>query len=321
MKVAFLINGIAKHKEVILSEVRKKCQSLFEYGIYESTYRGHLERMATEVVGKGYDHLISIGGDGTLNEVLNGVVASFEYATRHHEDIEMRYDWKGLSNIKIGMYPAGTGNDFARTTKSKPNIDFITSLITKGQHRLTDIGWSSFRNIEQTNVSERFYINIADIGMGGEAAWRINEKRSSRLLGPRLIYHQAVLHTFFTYKKKAVRCFNDHFEWSGKVMSVVAANGNYFGGGLGIAPHANTTSGQLGVVILGDVSVWDYVKHLRTIQKCQKVVHPEISYYLFDRFSIDSLEQSMPIDMDGELVGYTPVHFCKLREKVAFLQG
>lgn len=318
--IAILINGISKRREEVVREAESAMPPNIEYGLFESQYAGHLSRIASDVVKKGYTHLICVGGDGTLNEVVNGMVSAFEYAHRQiDEPTETRYDWAGLSRIRLALYPAGTGNDFARTIKAKPNLAQILQLIAQDAYQMTDIGYARFTRPDLSGEGERFCINIADVGMGGEVAYRLSKDSRLRRISPKLLYQREVIRAFFKYEKKPMRCYNDHFEWSGLAMAIVAANGKYFGGGIGIAPQSDPISGNIGVTIVGDVSLWDYITRLPALMRCLKAKHPEISYHRFENICVEALAEQVPIDMDGEFVGYTPFSMQKLSQKLCFL--
>jgi diacylglycerol kinase (ATP) len=319
--IAILINGISRRLKDVMNEVEKVFPEHLQYGLFESQYAGHLRGLATEVVKKGYTHFICVGGDGTLNEVVNGLVSAFEYANCSADDpLETRYDWAGLTRLRVALYPAGTGNDFARTIKAKPDLKQILQLIEADSYCLTDIGYARFMNPELSGETARFCINIADVGMGGDVALHLSKDSRLRQISPKLLYQREVIRAFFSYQKKPVRCYNEQFAWEGLATAIVAANGNYFGGGIGVAPQADCTSGKLGITIVGNVSLWDYATRLPTLMRCKKAQHPEISYHNFEKICVESLAEQMPIDMDGEFVGYTPFMMQKLRQRLPILQ-
>lgn len=328
MKIAFLVNGIARKKSTIIAEAEQVFGANWQYGVYESKYAGHLQRMAGEAVSKGYTHIITVGGDGTLNEVCNGIIQSFAYNNRSQEqDISLRYDWQGLSAIRLGLYPAGTGNDFARTIKAKPDMHYIRRLITDNSCQTLDVCYATFApdnrpENQQINAlrGSRFCINITDVGMGGEISYNLSNHGKKKWINPKLIYQYEVFRTFLTYKKQEVKVYNERYQWSGLMTAIVMANGNYFGGGIGIAPQAvcnNNT--QFGLTILGNISLSDYLLNMPTLMRSKKVKHPEIDYLNIDEITVESLSQPLPIDMDGDFIGYTPIYFRKLPQKLTFL--
>ncbi len=323
MKIAFLVNGIARKKSSIIAEAEQAFGNDYSYGIYESKYAGHLRRMAGEAVAKGYTHLITVGGDGTLNEVCNGAIQAFAYQNRSHEkDINLRYDWQGLSNLQFGLYPAGTGNDFARTIKAQSSMRYIRRLLEQKSTHIIDIGYAHFAPATATpEANERFCVNITDVGMGGLISYKLSQYGKNSLISPKLIYQYEVVRTLFSYKKQEVKIYNDNYQWSGLMTGIVMANGNYFGGGIGIAPQANCggNSRQFGLTILGNISLRDYMFNMPTLMRGKKVKHPEVDYLNIDEITVESLSEPLPIDMDGEFVGYTPIYFCKLPQKITFL--
>ena len=105
-------------------------------------------------------------------------------------------------------------------------------------------------------------------------------------------------------------------------MSINLANGKYYGSGLGIAPNAELDSGNLEVVILANISILDYIRHLSQVRKCQLLDHPEVHYYSMPAIDIESTDgRPHPIDMDGEFIGFTPMKVKKLKQVLPFLCG
>jgi diacylglycerol kinase family enzyme len=100
----------------------------------------------------------------------------------------------------------------------------------------------------------------------------------------------------------------------------VVANGKYFGNGLGIAPDASVTDGKFEIVIIGDITMLDYFRHLGAVKKCRKVNHPKVQYHQLERVTIESMEnRKISIDMDGEFIGYAPMTLVNLASKINFI--
>ena len=151
----------------------------------------------------------------------------------------------------------------------------------------------------------RYFINIADIGIGGFVIQ--NVRTSSMILGSGLTYVKAVISGFLKYKKQSITLKSPEYNWSGRIISLCMANGKYFGSGMCIAPDAQLTDGLIQLTIFGDVSLWDYIRNVRSIKRGEKLVHKEAAYSVVRQLSIDSNGIPCPIDMDGEFVGYTPL--------------
>jgi YegS/Rv2252/BmrU family lipid kinase len=210
----------------------------------------------------------------------------------------------------------GSANDFVRNFQSPKGVKELKNSIDNGRFQTIDIGLAEFSSSEGMPI-KRYFINIADIGIGGVIAEKLT--RADRWMGTTLTYQKAILSTFMTYSCQPISAQMDEQLLESKIMSLVIANSKYFGNGLGIAPFAEVGDGLFDIVILKNISLLDYLKQLSTVKKCLKINHPEVSYTKSKRIIIDSPSQPLPIDMDGEFVGYTPVKFAILPQKINFL--
>lgn len=296
MKIAFILKGLIKNKK----NLRKEINSFFQDAvIYETAYANHASELASNAVKNNYTHVIAVGGDGTLNEVINGILESGS------EILPL-----------IGVLSYGTANDFTKTVKLAGSLQEIKSLIEKKSERIIDAGKVSYTDREGKQA-ERFFINIGDIGIGGYIVENINN--SSKFLGADLTFFTETVKAMFTYKRTRVRCECDGFSWEGKTLSMVMANAKYFGSGLCIAPEASLQDGLLNLVILGDVTIADYLKNINRIKRGEKINHPEVHYNTCREIYIIPLEGKCPIDLDGEFIGYAPARFRIVPAKIRFL--
>ena len=142
---------------------------------------------------EGFTHFIAVGGDGTLNENLNRLIEAYR--------TENGYDWERISQIKIGILPSGSGNDFIKNL-GYTTIDELQSLIAKDSSALVDVGFAEFLNREKQKA-ERFFINVSDVGIGGEVV--ISKERLPLVFPGDVNYFIAILSTFLMYKKKPSR--------------------------------------------------------------------------------------------------------------------
>lgn len=268
-------------------------------------HSGHAVLLAEEAVKVGAEIIISVGGDGTLNEVVNGIMKGCK-AT----DVRS-------SNIKVGVLPVGSGNDFVKNFASQYDLDTLKKQIEGDCTQLIDIGVAEFQS-SNNELIIRYFVNIADIGIGGVIAEKLS--RYKRWLGGNVTYQRAILSTFLSYRPQPLSVSTDTQHLSTPMMSLVVANGKYFGSGLGIAPEADVSSGTLEVVMLQNITLLDYLRQLPKVRRCEKIHHPEISYARSKRVVVTSLNATpLPIDMDGEYVGMTPVTFLILPQSLSFI--
>jgi len=313
MKLAFLINGTAKNLHKLTANINTAFKEL-EPKLFFSERAGHIVELTKTAVSRGYDNLIICGGDGTLNEGINGLIDSFRNGLGNTED---SYDWEKIAKIKVGVFPYGSGNDFAKTVNITKELLYLKNLVVQQRSQMIDVGWVSFFKTEH-EPSHRFFMNITDVGMGGETVLKLQNKIP--LVGPDVNYFWAITSTLATYEKVQIKATGDDFLWEGKAINFVVANGKYFGNGLGVAPTASVTDGKFEIVIIGDVTLFDYFKNLGKVKKCEKIIHPEVHYYQLDKVTIESMEtRKISIDMDGEFIGYAPMTLINFQQKINFI--
>ena len=239
---------------------------------------------------KKAENIIIVGGDGTINECVNGI---------------MRTDTSNHSKIKLGIIPTGTGNDLVKSLNLTNNLNKLLNYIENNSFTGIDICKMNYINHSKTEDS-RYFINMADIGIGASVVKKINE--SSRKLFPSTIYFRAILWSFFTYKRRHIKFESPNFNWKGEILSLCIANGRYFGDGLCIAPKAKINNGKLAITILGKLSIIDYLIQMGKVKKCKPLNLKEVEYAEVNNCRITATNaKESPIDMDGEFIGYTPI--------------
>jgi len=308
--IAFIVNGTLKRRHAFYRQAKamRALRDFRQVEFFESNYAGHMEALTKEAVRDGFTYIIAVGGDGSLNEVVNGLMQA---ATANGEP-----DERLLGATGLGVVPLGTGNDFVKTAGLEGGLSQLNELLENRSTVKIDIGRLEYRDAEQ-QAAGRWFVNITDVGIGGLVARKISQ--SGKWLGSNLTYFKSITESFLSYKKTRVRCYNHQFEWEGKLLSLVMAKGKYFGSGLCIAPGAKLDDGEYFVVILGDVSILDYLLNLSKVRAGKLLDHPQVFYHAFPEMTVEGLEGPCEIDMDGEFIGYTPARFSLLARKVNFL--
>jgi diacylglycerol kinase (ATP) len=282
---------IANRKCKKAIRLKKKLIALLpdNYKVYDKlTDRiGHATELALEAVNENADFIISAGGDGTLNEVINGLMQA---------DPELR------EKVILGLFPQGTGNDFARTAEIPDTVDKLAESILNEKYAKIDIGKAEFTTANGEKQT-RYFDNIVEIGVGAKTVEIVN--LSKKRLGGTLTFFLGVLKAFVGYKRQSVRIKATDFQWAGKIVAVCAANGCYFGSGLGIAPGAKLDDGKLSLVIVGNIRIIHFLRYLPSLRKLKYIKHPEIHYLEIDSCEIIT-EKNYPVEMDGENIGFSP---------------
>lgn len=297
-KITFIIHGKLK-----IDKLKKNISKVFKdfdlsFAI-TSKENGAIEA-TKQAIKKNADIIIICGGDGSINEVVNGYLKT-----------------ETEKEIKFGILPMGTGNDFVKTLKVSNDLEKLKQSILQNQVAEVNIFKMKFTNL-QNELESRFFINVSDIGIGGYVAETIS--KSSNFLGSNLTYFKAIVTSFLKYKKQKISLTSSTLNWQGSILSLCMANGKYFGSGLCIAPNANINDKKLQITILGDVSLLDYLKNIGNLKKSKFITHPEVQYTYVENCKISSLEkQECPIDMDGEFIGYTPIAVDLHKKRMKFL--
>lgn len=300
MKIAIILNGISLEKEKFYKKILPKLTALFNVEVFETATTNDAVALASKAVNKKFDIILSAGGDGTLHQVLNGVLRERE----HHSNLPI-----------LGVIPVGTGNDFARAVHVGKNVNKLIGLLQNPNPKPIDIGKVWYTN-DARETEERFFINVVDLGMGPEVVKKVMD--SDRIFGPSLSYYFSILSTFLHYKVMTIHAKADGWEWSGKMRSMAIANGNYFGHGMNIAPDALPNDKLFDVFIAGNVSALFFILKSHVLKVGKKVTHPEVWYRKMATIELTS-ESPCAIEADGEYLGVLPARVEMMTQTIKFL--
>jgi YegS/Rv2252/BmrU family lipid kinase len=299
MNIVFVINNKNNRLAKVLPGLRKYCQQIHLGSVQfiNTQRRKHAIELARQATEKGCDYMVAVGGDGTLNEVINGMLQSNIPANEYPT---------------IGLLPLGSANDFARTAGISNSIEALIKLIQSNSSKKIDLG----KIIIQQTRETRYFINIAGVGLGAEIAQKLEQ--SSSVLGPGFNYFKHIIKGFLSYAKKEVSCTGSTWQWKGRLLQMTVANGRYFGNAICIAPDARITDGLFQVSIFGDLSIWDYLKNYGNLKKGVKINLPEVCYHDAREVLLQS-NDSCSIEADGEYIGLAPAVIKVLPKAITFL--
>jgi YegS/Rv2252/BmrU family lipid kinase len=228
--------------------------------------------------------IVAVGGDGTVNEVVNGLVGA---------------------DAELAIIPRGTGTDFVRTFGIPMRFEGAVAVATGDGVRTIDLGRASYRTWAG-GQAESYFANVASAGMSGAVAKRANE--STKVLGGKISFLWATLVVFSRWQAGDVRVSVDDEIRGGRMHDVVVANGRYFGGGIMICPEAEPDDAQFDVLLIGDLLKRDLALTMPKTYKGRHLPHPKAELLRGGVVSIDA-PQALPIELDGEQPGTTPVRF------------
>jgi YegS/Rv2252/BmrU family lipid kinase len=243
-----------------------------------------LSELARRAVDDGATRLVAVGGDGTVNEVANGIVGR---------------------EVELAVIPRGTGWDFVRTYEIPRRLDDAIRVARDGRVRELDLGRASYRSW-QGEPRESYFANIASAGMSGAIAQRANE--TTKALGGKISYFWATLAVFSRWRNCAVEVDVGGETRRGRLHDVIVAIGRYLGGGMKITPEAEPDDGLFDVLLIGDLSKRDLLLTLPKTYRGTHLPHPKAELLRGPRIRIDA-ERPLPVQLDGEQPGTTPVSF------------
>jgi diacylglycerol kinase (ATP) len=248
---------------------------------------GHLIELAQRAATTtGTRLVVAVGGDGTVNETVNGLM-------------------RAGGDVELAAIPLGTGMDFVRTYGISTRFDAAVEVARDGVTRGIDVGRLSYRAWGGENA-ERWFANVASVGMSGAVAQRANGM--SKAFGGRATFFYALVRVFFTWENTNVTVALDADERHGRMHDVVVANGQYHGGAMRLAPNAQPDDGLFDVLLIGDVTRADFVRTAPKLYRGTHLSHPKVELLRSRTVRVDA-PVPLPLETDGEQVGTTPARF------------
>ncbi len=269
----------------------------FEFELGETNDKGHAIVLAKEAIKKGYRNIIAIGGDGTNNEVVNGIFKQKDVPTKE---------------ISYALIPIGTGNDWRRTYNISKNYRKWIPLIKNKKTKFQDIGLASYYS--EGEKLERYFVNVA--GMAYDAF--IGKKSAERKGGvSKLVYLSLVLKYLFSYEnKKAAVIFGDQ-DFEAKFYSINIGICKYSGGGMQLVPHAIPDDGLLALTYDGGLSKLEILKITPSLFSGNIGKHKKVFTHQVKQLRVEAREDRPTyLEVDGEFLGETPCEFTILEKSL-----
>ena len=267
-----------KRRDELESLLHRSIKNLFDvvsWRVIETTGPGSATAIAAEAAEQGVNLVVAAGGDGTLSEVLNGLVGT---------------------QTQLGVIPLGTGNDFARTVGIGTELSKAVLTLFYGNPLQVDVG----------RTQGRYFLNVAGCGFDAVCAERVN--KGYRNLRGTAAYVAAVYQSLIKFQPTQMRLTLDGETRDVCAMLCAVANAQSYGGGMRIAPKARLNDGLLDVCLVTAGSKWQFVKAFPRVYKGTHITHPDVVMLRAKEIRIES-ETDLPILVDGEIVGTTPAEF------------
>lgn len=278
-----------------IKQCLKKIGLKFEQDLTEAP--GHAIELAKAAVSKGYKLIVSVGGDGTINEVVNGI-----------------YETGNLKNTTLGIIGTGTGGDYIRTLGISRNYVQSCECFSHPHKIVVDLGI-----VEHTvagQKKQRLFANLAGLGFDAEVVKSTTKKYKS--LGSVPSYLMGLLTTLVCYHNREISLKIDGKEEKRKVCAVLMSNGKYGGGSMFIAPLADIKDGLFDIIIIGDISKPDLLASLPRIYRGTHLTHPKVTFFHGREVEIQTTEDTA-LQADGELLGEAPARFTVLPSALTIL--
>ena len=280
MKNLFIINPVAGKGRSLeyIDKIKNYFDDLQEEYIIEITeYKDHAIKIAKEYTSKDTYRVFAVGGDGTINEVLNGLIGS---------------------DSVLCVIPTGTGNDFVRTLYKDKEIEDVLDSLISGQEHYIDLAKSN----------DRYFINIASVGFDAEVVYNARMFKNRRFIPSSFAYILSVIYTAFNFKSinMTIKIGEQYIKES--TFLLAACNGKCYGGGVMIAPKADMKDGLLDICVIRRPGLFTLLKSIPKALKGELEDIEEVNYYSGKKIIVEG-DREFILNADGELFRQTQAEF------------
>ena len=282
MNTGVIVNPLGCRGNALPSwrELESRLCQQYQFDVCLTERAGHGTELVRDLAEQGFRRVIAYGGDGTLNEVVNGAMGT---------------------DLEVGLIPAGTGNDWARTVGIPKDQSAAAEIAFNGKAKQIDVGEC---------LGNKFFLNIAGAGFDAVVAKRIGEAKGGlAALPPSARYFWCVLSTFMSYKGAEVQVQLDGEKAIINDLTLFAvANAKYYGSGMKIAPGVEPDDGLFEVVWGSGVSRLELPGLLKQVYSGDHVDHPKVQVKRAKEVELWS-ELPVPVHIDGDVCGELPARF------------
>ena len=253
--------------------------------------KNHAIDLVAEMIDKGANRIIVVGGDGTLNETVNGIFSQKRIPPE---------------KIILGMIPVGTGNDWGRMFHIPRDYGKTISLLKEGKTIRQDAG--IVRYLESGAQKSRYFINIAGLGFDAKVVQKANLQKDQGRRGA-LLYFLNIFNILMSYKSTRVSIQVDgNTVLEDHVLSISLGIGRYAGGGMLLTPNAKPDDGLMDLTVIKEMGKLRVIASLKKLNDGTILKHPRIEGFSGKMIRVDS-DPPINAEADGESLGYTPVEF------------
>jgi diacylglycerol kinase (ATP) len=301
MKVGVVVNPVAGSGRMRAEwpAVKAALEARFgDIAVRQTRSSGEAASLACGLAGEGMDLVIAAGGDGTVSETVDGLLMARE---------------SGRATPALGVFPIGTGSDLARGLGITGDASAIVTRIADSPGRRLDAGRVSYVD-DHGALHSRHFINIASLGLSGSTDRAVNAAKSGGRMSGNMVFLFHTVREMLRYRFQDVRVTVDGGEpIEARIALVACANGRYFGGGMKIAPDAETDDGELEVIIVHGRSKLSLLMDLRLVYSGAHKGRPFCTMLRGRRIIVepigDPVANGALLDIDGESPGRIPATF------------
>jgi len=265
------------------------------YSFAFTEFSKHEIELVQDAIQQGFRNIISVGGDGTLHNVVNGIMMQTYIKT---------------SDITIGVIPLGTGNDWIKTYNIPNSIKEAIHIIHRKNIIIQDIGV-----LKTSDDKTTYFCNVAGLGYDG---YIVNKLKSLKKFGS-ISYILAGISGLLIYKKSIFKVIFDNEMVKTNCLMTIIGICKFYGGGMQFTKNVNTSDGLLDITIAKNLTFWDLILNLPKLYSGKIVYHKKVATYKTKKIIVTPLNSEPYIQADGELIGTGKVSFTIKQKAIQFV--
>jgi YegS/Rv2252/BmrU family lipid kinase len=266
-----------------------------DYSFAFTQFSKHEIELAQNAIQQGFRNIISVGGDGTLHHVVNGIMLQRYVKT---------------SDITIGVIPLGTGNDWIKTYNIPNDVKKAIEIIHHKKTILQDIGV-----IETENKSKTYFNNVAGLGYDG---YIVHKLKTLKHFGS-IAYLLSGLAGLFFYKKTVFKITFNNKTIKTKCLMTLVGICKFSGGGMQFTKDVNTADGLFDITIAKNLNIFDLLVNIKKLYNGNIVHHKKVETYKTKLITVIPQTSKPYIQADGELIGTGKVSFKIISRAINFV--
>jgi diacylglycerol kinase (ATP) len=259
-----------------------------EYEFIFTEEKQHAIELSKAAANNAYKTIIAVGGDGTLNEVANGIMKS-----------------KNPSGVVLGMIPVGSGNDWCRMFGISASYEAAVKLIKEPKIFIQDVGLVKF--YEGEKINERYFVNVAGMGFDAKVVQKTNRQKDRGKSG-KFIYFLNLFSSLFSYTVVAAEISIDEKKIKTKLFSMNVGICKYSGGGMMQVPNAVADDGLFDVTIINKIGKLDVMNNVKNLYDGSFIKHRKVDTYRGRIITVNAVP-AVSVEVDGETLGHSPLEF------------